>query len=233
MVGQCVGETVDSAEDIRGMLEGFVRDEDLKISDWPIDKYSVVVIDPPWPMKKIKREVRPKQRGFDYQVLSVEEIGGLDVPGILDAEGIVFLWTTQKYLPDAFTILEKWGLRYRFTMVWHKPGGIQIWNYPQFNGEFVVVGTKGKYKFTSCKAFNVVFNAPRAGHSVKPEEFYDLLKRVTDGPRIDIFNRRIIDGFDRWGDEAPNEQRNDEISSTEKEVGNKDTGIRGTGISFP
>jgi hypothetical protein len=30
------------------------------------DGYNVLVIDPPWPMKKIERKVRPDQTGFDY-----------------------------------------------------------------------------------------------------------------------------------------------------------------------
>ena len=87
-------------------------------------------------------------------------------------------------------------------MTWHKSGGIQIWNYPQFNSEFVVVGSIGKPKFLSTKAFPVCFDGKRQGHSVKPTEFYDTLRRVSPEPRIDMFARRHILGFDAWGDEV-------------------------------
>ena len=72
---------------------------------------------------------------------------------------------------------------------------------PQFNGEFIVVGAKGNPQFLEAKAFNAVFNAPRAGHSVKSDEFYDLLRRVAPEPRLDMFNRREIEGFTGWGNE--------------------------------
>ena len=166
----------------------------------PEDQYRTIIIDPPWPMEKIEREVRPNQAGFDYPTMSIEEIKAMDLPIADDA--FVFLWTTQKFLPSAFRIMEDWKLKYRFTMVWHKNGGIQPYNSAQFNCEFVVVGSKGNPIFADLKAFKTAFNAPRQGHSIKPDEFYDLIRRVTLSPRLDMFSRREIEGFDVWGHEA-------------------------------
>ena len=130
-------------------------------------------MDPPWPIRRTEREVNPYEVGFDYPVMALDEIAGLSVGDMLADDAFVFLWTTQRFLPDAFPILAGWGVKYRFTMVWHNPGGFQVFNMPQFNGEFIVVGVKGNPQFLEAKAFNAVFNAPRAGHSVKPDEFYD------------------------------------------------------------
>ena len=132
----------------------------------------------------------------------------LPILEVCHSNAFVFLWTTQKFLPDAYSILEWWGIRYRFTLVWEKNTGPKPFNHPYSNAEFVLVGSP---KFLDEKDFKAVFRFPTAGHSVKPEGFYALLRRVTPGPRLDIFARRRIAGFQPWGDEAPNTEEEEQV----------------------
>lgn len=163
-------------------------------------KYDVIVIDPAWEMKKIDRDVAPNQTDFDYPTMTIEEIKNFKIPAEDNCH--LFLWTTQKYLPESFDILKEWGFKYVLTFVWHKNGGFQPFGLPQYNCEFVVYARKGTPFFIDTKDFFTCFNAKRTGHSSKPEEFYDMIRRVTAGTKIDIFNRRKIDGFDTYGNEA-------------------------------
>ncbi len=173
----------------------------------PDGKYDVIVIDPPWEINKIDRDITPEQTGFDYPTMTVEQIKNIKLPMTNNCH--VFMWTTQKYLSIAFNIFETWGLKYVLTFVWHKNGGFQPFNLPQYNCEFIIYGRQGSPKFSDIKDFFTCFDAKRTGHSKKPDEFYDMVKRVTIGRRLDMFNRRAINGFDVWGNESGNNRTGD------------------------
>lgn len=170
----------------------------------PSGQYRTIVIDPPWEMEKIVRDNRPNpvNFGFEYPTMSEAELAAFDIGAMAHDDCHLFCWTTQKHLPSALRLVETWGFKYVLCMVWHKPGGFQPYNLPQYNCEFVIYARRGSPEFVDTKAFFTCFEAPRREHSRKPDEFYEVIERVTAGPRIDVFSREPRGGFDQFGNET-------------------------------
>ena len=200
-----IGRTITSEDVYR--LGKKARPHDVE-EPLPIDgKYTVLIIDPPWPMQRIEREVAPDQAGLDYPIMSEDEIARLGtddpeiVPNMMEDDCHIFLWTTQKFRPMGERLFELWGVKRVLEFVWHKPGGFQPYNLPQYNCEFVLYGRKGAPAFTETTDFFCCFSAARREHSRKPDVFYDTIRRVTSGRRIEVFAREPRDGFDVWGNQ--------------------------------
>jgi N6-adenosine-specific RNA methylase IME4/ParB-like chromosome segregation protein Spo0J len=162
--------------------------------------YDVIVVDPPWDMHKIELDALPEQVEYEYPTMTEAELSELRIPAADDCH--LWLWTTQRFLPVAMRLLEKWEFKYVCTFVWHKNDGFQPFELPKYNCEFVLYAKKGTPLFVDTKAFFTCFEAPRGRHSEKPEAFYEVVRRVTAGRRLDMFSRRKIEGFDAWGNEV-------------------------------
>lgn len=163
--------------------------------------YRTIVIDPPWPMEKIPRNVRPNQKVMDYQTMPVEEIKKFPLQKFVSKDGAhVYLWTTHKYLPDAFDVLKIWGVNYQCVLTWIKNVGITPFSW-MYSTELVLFGRIGNIDIVR-KGLRIDFKADVREHSRKPEIFYDLVRRASPDPRIDIFSREKHDGFDSYGYET-------------------------------
>jgi N6-adenosine-specific RNA methylase IME4 len=166
--------------------------------------FGTVVMDPPWDTEKIDRDVRPNQAEFDYPTMTEDQIAAFwyrEMVLRIERDCHLFLWTTQKFLPVSFRLIDAFRFRYVFTMTWHKPGGFQPIDLPQYNSEFVVYARQGSPLFVDTKNFFCCFEASRREHSRKPDLFYDMVYRVTGGSRIDVFSREPRDGFAQYGNE--------------------------------
>ena len=169
-------------------------------------KFKVVVVDPPWPLPAVGWAKSPNNnfdRELPYGTMSLEDIQSLSVRSCMEKDSILFLWTINRYVRTSFSVLDSWGVHFSYMMTWIKPQGFQYPNGPMFNQEHILVGTIGSPKFLDTRAFKLGNFWRRGAHSEKPHEFYDLLNRVTEGPRLDVFGRRRIPGFTSWGDQAP------------------------------
>jgi len=171
----------------------------IKEQPIPSDKYQTIVIDPPWPVKKIIRDDRPNQDVFDYPTMSIQEITDFNINQYADDNCHIYLWSTHKFLPTAFLILDAWGFRYQCLMTWVKNVGMTPFSW-MYSTEHCLFGRKGSLDLLK-KGVRLDFNAKVREHSRKPDEFYDIVRSVSPGPRIDIFSREAREGFEQYGNE--------------------------------
>lgn len=166
----------------------------------PAGKYRCIVIDPPWEMDKIARDVRPKQVTLDYPQMSEDELMAFPIPDLASDDCHLYLWTTHKYLPLALDLAANWGFRYQCLMTWVKNVGFTPYSW-MYSTEHALFCRRGDLDLLQLGK-RLDFHAPVREHSRKPDEFYDLIREVSPGPRIDIFARESHDGFETWGNEA-------------------------------
>ena len=164
--------------------------------------FNVVSVDPPWPYEGENKNLTSydsngRRVANPYPEMSIEKIKAIEMPLMNDS--VVFLWTTHKFLPDAFSILKEWGLDYKATLVWNKEKiGMGAWFRMQC--EFCLVGIKGK-PFFDNSTYRDIINEPRRQHSRKPDSFFDMVVDVTEGRRLEYFSREKREGWEVFGND--------------------------------
>lgn len=167
--------------------------------------YKTAVIDPPWPIKKIIRKVRPNQKNIDYNLMTLDEIeqwGYKILIPKLEKNAHIYLWTTHKHLPNAINLIIKWKFKYQCILTWVKNVGFTPFSF-MYSTEHIIFARRGSLKLLKLGK-RLDFAAKVTKHSEKPNTFYELVKQVSPDPRIDFFARRKHDGFIQWGDEIKN-----------------------------
>lgn len=170
---------------------------------FPEGKYACIVADPPWPVRVTgaMKGRHSAARTLPYETMSIGEIADLPVESLAALGAHLWLWTTNGFLRDAFDVMGTWGFRNLTTVTWVKPSGYGP--YFASTTQHVLFGYRGKCTFPLGRYKPTHFDAVPRRHSEKPDEFYSLVRSISPGPRIELFARRAIDGFEAWGDEAP------------------------------
>lgn len=170
-------------------------------------KYNTIVIDPAWQVPMVgkfgRRPKRPQQ--LPYKTMTIEDIKNFPLKDYANNGSHIYLWTTNKFIREAFKVFDSWGVNFHLMMVGVKPSGVAPCCGYVFGTEFCLLGLYGKpmQKFKKVGKLNWfrIFN--QAGkHSAKPEEFYKLVEEMSPAPYIDIFSRKDRNGWDSYGDET-------------------------------
>jgi N6-adenosine-specific RNA methylase IME4 len=170
-------------------------------------KYNIIYADPPWSFNFQKRNgLSDEAKNHLYSTMTGDDICILPVRELADKDCILFLWVMNSELPLALKVIEAWGFTYKtvaFTWVkttkntYHFGGG----NWTRSNPELCLLATKGHIKRQSASVRNLVISQLRE-HSRKPDEIRDAIVELCgDLPRIELFARQKIQGWDSWGNE--------------------------------
>lgn len=164
--------------------------------------FDIISFDPPWPYEGESKEITtydPNGRRVanPYPEMSIEQIKQIEVSS--SDNSVVFLWTTHKFLNDAFDILKTWGFQYKATLVWDKEKmGMGAWLRMQC--EFCLIGIKGKPYWDNTK-YRDIIRESRREHSRKPDSFFEMVENITLGRKLEYFSREKRNGWEVFGND--------------------------------
>lgn len=169
-------------------------------------KYNIIYADPPWQYQRSKVQGSAEQH---YPCMSIKQLCSLSVNEIADKDCVLFLWATFPKLPEALRLIDAWGFNYQsIGFLWLKQNkknptwfyGLGFWT--RGNAEICLLATKGRPHRKSNKIHQFVI-APLRVHSQKPDIVRDkIIELMGDLPRIELFARQKVDGWDAWGNEV-------------------------------
>lgn len=179
-------------------------------------KYKIIYSDPAWKFKYYgKSDDRYRRAEGHYKVSTLEEMKKIPVQNLADDNCVLFMWAIYPMLPHALELMKSWGFKFKtIAFTWVKKNktnndfffGMGYWT--RANCEICLLGTKGKPKRVDSSVPQLVI-ANRREHSRKPDEVRErIVKLLGDLPRIELFARERVEGWDAWGNEVPNEQQN-------------------------
>ena len=176
------------------------------VNPFPNKKYAVIYADPPWGYRNRGTRAAAEKH---YRTMSIGDIKALPVADIASEDCALFLWSTFPMLPEALETIRAWGFRYKTAaFVWAKqnrrsPGWFWgLGNWTRSNAEICLLATKGRPERVSASVHSLICS-PVGKHSEKPNEARKrIVELMGDVPRIELFARERVTGWDAWGDEV-------------------------------
>lgn len=177
----------------------------------PKKKYKIIYADPPWEYSSDPKS----KRGIwglahqQYSTMKMDDLMKLPVDTISDDDCILFLWATFPNLQQALDLIKAWGFEFKtVAFVWEKLSKTNnttkkygLGWYTRSNCEIVMLGRKGKFDRQSAAVQQIV-KSTITKHSQKPDEVRKrILKLCGDIPRIELFARTRVHGWDVWGND--------------------------------
>ena len=181
----------------------------------PRKDYRVIYADPPWAY--YGSATKPQAAGKHYPLMDTGAICALPVAEHIEHPAVCFMWATGPKLDEAMTVMRAWGFHFRgVAYVWVKTNakgepihgqGVRP-TLVKPTTEFVLAGStnlRGRPLPLLTEGQAQVLLAPRPGnrHSAKPPQIRErIVALLGDIPRVELFAREKVEGWDSWGNEV-------------------------------
>ena len=179
--------------------------------EFPNKEYNIIYADPPWSYNENWGNGAVHHH---YDSLGVESLEYLPVQDISSENCHLYLWYTNSFVREAHKLCDAWGFKYKQTLTWvkqYKSFKMEMGLGYYFRGstEHILLAVKGKLPRLRKDIKNVVeteghavYEVNSRKHSEKPAIFRDIIVAHSgDLPRVELFARHKVDGWDSWGEE--------------------------------
>jgi N6-adenosine-specific RNA methylase IME4 len=170
--------------------------------------YRLIYADPPWTFATYSAKGKGRSPEAYYDCLSLTDLKKLPVAEWAAEDAVLLLWATDPLLERAFEVIRAWGFTYKTVgFYWVKQNrsgagfftGLGFWT--RANPEPCLLATRGNPKRKAADVAKLVVS-PRREHSRKPDEIYERIERLCEGPYLELFARTRRPGWDAWGAEV-------------------------------
>lgn len=192
-------------------------------------RFRTIVADPPWPYPKgsVSRaqtketgKVHWADRvrvgpGIHYKTMTLADICNLPVRRLAHINAHLYLWTTNKFMEEAFSVVRAWGFTFKTILTWGKikepdalwkraalpEPSMAVGHYFRGATEHVLFAVRGRLTLRGDVKPTLLLR-PRLPHSVKPTSFFSMVEEVSYPRRLELFARKPRPGWDVWGNEV-------------------------------
>lgn len=178
------------------------------ITPLPRGPFSVLLADPPWSFATYSDKGKGKSPEQHYETMSIDEICDIPVKGVMNKDAALFIWCTWPTIFHAQKVIEAWGFSYSgLAWEWIKRNPVNgkyafgCGYGTRKNLEPCLLARRGKPALLSKSERDFLY-APRREHSRKPDEQYDRIERMYDGPYLEMFARNHRVGWESWGNQV-------------------------------
>jgi len=170
-------------------------------------KYKIIYADPAWEYDD-KALAGNRGAGCKYDLMNIEDIKAMKVNDLADDDSTLFLWVTYPKLQEGLDVIKAWGFKYKtvaFTWIKSNSNGtffMGMGRWTRANAEVCLLATKGKPKRLDAGISQIIKTVYNGNHSQKPDVVRQkIIQLVGDIPRIELFARTKIYGWDVWGND--------------------------------